>query len=56
MSDSSEPRHILWMSYVAEATASSRETVQRSRDLLRTSAPDTFLGRKTQEPFPKEEP
>src|SRR5215831_18346659 len=34
----------------------SREVVKRGVELLRQSpVPDTFLGRKTQEPFPKDE-
>ena len=32
-----------------------RETTARSREILRSPAPDTFTGQKTQEPFPKEE-
>jgi hypothetical protein len=33
-----------------------REIVKRGNEILRQSpVPDTFLGRKTQEPFPKDE-
>jgi hypothetical protein len=32
-----------------------RDEIARSRELLKGPLPDTFLGRKTQEPFPKEE-
>ena len=31
----------------------TRELCRKSLDLLRQSQPDTFLGRKTQEPFPR---
>jgi hypothetical protein len=32
-----------------------RDSIARSREILKGVLPDTFLGRKTQEPFPKEE-
>ncbi|WP_439363092.1 hypothetical protein ACNJYD_19895 [Bradyrhizobium sp. DASA03005] len=32
-----------------------RKVAQKSRELLKEPAPDTFLGRKTQEPFLTEE-
>ncbi|MDA9421647.1 hypothetical protein [Bradyrhizobium sp. CCBAU 53380] len=32
-----------------------REVVRKSRELVNEPAPDTFLGRKTQEPFPTED-
>jgi hypothetical protein len=32
-----------------------RETYRISLELLRRPFPDTFLGRKTQEPFPKQD-
>ncbi|MGY3446082.1 MULTISPECIES: hypothetical protein [unclassified Bradyrhizobium] len=39
-----------------DLAAQSREAIQRSIRLLKeTSPPDTFIGRKTQEPFPPEE-
>ncbi|WP_439360984.1 hypothetical protein [Bradyrhizobium sp. DASA03007] len=41
-------------SEIADANASMRETVQRSREILKEPPPDTFLGRKTHEPFPIE--
>lgn len=31
-----------------------REVIKESRELLKQPSPDTFLGRKTQEPFPSE--
>ena len=31
-----------------------RELMREARELLRQPPPDTFLGRKTHEPFPKE--
>jgi len=38
-----------------EQAECTRKLVEESRELLKQSAPDTFAGRKTQEPFPKEE-
>ena len=35
--------------------ARTRELVAESLDALRSGVPDTFLGRKTQEPFPKDQ-
>lgn len=35
--------------------AHTRELLAKSLEMLGTDAPDTFLGRKTQEPFPKEQ-
>jgi hypothetical protein len=32
-----------------------REVIATAREVLRNPAPDTFLGRKTQTPFPKED-
>ncbi|WP_161491873.1 hypothetical protein [Bradyrhizobium centrolobii] len=32
-----------------------RQIVNEARKVLNAASPDTFLGRKTQEPFPKEE-
>jgi hypothetical protein len=40
----------------AKQSDQSRKIVKDARRILRQSLPDTFLGRKTQEPFPKEEP
>jgi hypothetical protein len=39
----------------AHDTERSREVITRAREVLRKPAPDTFLGRKTQTPFPKED-
>lgn len=36
----------------AEHLKGMREAVADSRELLKSSCPDTFAGRKTQEPFP----
>jgi|SwirhisoilCB1_FD_contig_41_2419280_length_372_multi_1_in_0_out_0_2 hypothetical protein len=33
----------------------TRETIKASLEILRQPMPDTFLGRKTREPFPKGE-
>ncbi|MBR1160879.1 hypothetical protein [Bradyrhizobium elkanii] len=38
-----------------ELVAQTHEVIQRSLKILRETSPDTFVGRKTQEPFPKEE-
>lgn len=38
----------------AEQNARTRELVGQSLELLRQSAPDTFLGRQTHAPFPDE--
>lgn len=39
----------------SEMTQHMREVADRSRELLKPPpSPDTFLGRKTQEPFPRE--
>jgi len=40
----------------AEEQRTIRDVLARSLEILRRAVvPDTFLGRKTQEPFPKEE-
>jgi hypothetical protein len=36
------------------AMSETEEVMAKSRQLLRRPVPDTFAGRKTQEPFPKE--
>lgn len=36
-------------------TAHIREVIAKSREVLKEPLPDTFLGRKTNEPFPKQE-
>ncbi|QOZ32833.1 hypothetical protein [Bradyrhizobium sp. CCBAU 53421] len=40
---------------ITNESAFIREIVQRALELLKLPVPDTFLGRKTQEPFPQEE-
>jgi hypothetical protein len=40
----------------AKVASDSRKLVATSLELLRAETADTFLGRKTQEPFPKHEP
>lgn len=42
------------ISEIAKQNAATREVMAKSLEVLRLPAPDTFLGRKTQEPFPKE--
>jgi hypothetical protein len=54
MPDSSYTRDDRWHAYVVEANAISHELVERSRKLLSGTAPNLFLGRRTQEPFPTE--
>jgi hypothetical protein len=43
------------ISEVAEQNALVRALLTKSLEVLRMPPPDTFVGRKTQEPFPKEE-
>ena len=43
-------------SEIAEQNALMREAVRRALEMLRTPIPDTFLCRKTHEPFPAEDP
>ena len=43
-------------SEIAEQIAFMRETVRRAVEMLRLPIPDTFLGRKTHEPFPADDP
>ena len=38
---------------IAKQNAHMREVLAKSMELLKISAPDVFLGRKTQEPFPE---
>ncbi|MCJ9702332.1 MULTISPECIES: hypothetical protein [unclassified Bradyrhizobium] len=38
----------------AEHVEHARRTIREAWDVLTTSLPDTFLGRKSYEPFPKE--
>ena len=47
--------HFLSHDYVSQQIASSRDTTRRSTELLQQSKPDSFAGRKTQEPFPAED-
>jgi len=42
-------------SSIARQNAYMRAVVARSLKILQASVPDTFLGRKTQEPFPSED-
>jgi len=39
----------------AEHAEEIRKLIEESREVLKPPSPDTFLGRKTQDPFPKEE-
>ncbi|SFI16332.1 hypothetical protein [Bradyrhizobium sp. Gha] len=41
---------------IAEQNARIRELIARASEVLKLPKPDTFLGRKTQEPFPNEDP
>ncbi|MGY3234433.1 hypothetical protein ACVWZ4_005044 [Bradyrhizobium sp. USDA 4472] len=40
---------------IAEQNARIRELIAQACEVLKLPKPDTFLGRKTQEPFPKED-
>jgi hypothetical protein len=40
---------------LSQLLARTRELVRQAAQQLRDPLPDTFLGRKTQEPFPREE-
>ncbi len=42
-------------SEIADQKANNREFVAKSRKVLEGARPGTFLGRKTQEPFPKQD-
>ena len=42
------------ISEIADQNAAARELVAKSLEVLRTPQPDTFVGRRTQEPFPEE--
>ncbi|MGX4803196.1 hypothetical protein [Bradyrhizobium guangdongense] len=42
-------------SAIAEQNAQMREQVKKALEILKTDVPDTFLGRKTHEPFPSED-
>ncbi|GGI34303.1 hypothetical protein [Bradyrhizobium guangdongense] len=39
-------------SAIAEQNAQMREQIAKALELLKAPVPDTFLGRKTQKPFP----
>ena len=47
-------RAYVFVSEIAAQNAVARELLAKSLEILRTPRPDTFVGRKTQEPFPKE--
>jgi hypothetical protein len=42
-------------SEIVQQNGIARQLVAKSLEVLRTPLPDTFLGRKTQEPFPRAE-
>ena len=44
------------VSEIAEQNALVREAVRRALEMLRKPIPDPFLGRKTHEPFPADDP
>jgi hypothetical protein len=48
------PEHADFEQYLATFVSRLRELIAESREMLREPLPDTFLGRKTQEPFPNE--
>jgi hypothetical protein len=43
------------VSEIARQNLVIRDIITRSLEVLKTPQPDTFLGRKTQEPFPKQD-
>jgi len=47
--------HSEYQKWIRAIVARAREATSRSFQILKLPAPDTFLGRKTQEPFPKED-
>ncbi len=50
------PSHFKPPEWIRELADRARELSVRSCELLKVTTPDTFLGRKTQEPFPTEDP
>ena len=48
------PEHADFQRYLAVFLSRLRELIAESREILREPPPDTFLGRKTQEPFRNE--
>lgn len=51
--DQRTPSHLPIELYFRQIIDQSRELLRRSIELLRQPQPDTFLGRKTHEPFPR---
>lgn len=49
-----DDNHISRTQQLAPEIASLRAIIEHGLEVLRTPVPDTFLGRKTQEPFPME--
>ena len=53
MADNPHIAHVRSMAdLIGRQNAATRDIVAKSREILRTPPPDTFLGRKTQQPFP----
>ncbi len=48
-------RHERLTADLNEALAKYRDSVERAAELLKRPPPDTFWGRQTSEPFPKED-
>ena len=42
-------------SAIAQQNAQMREQIAKAIEILKTEMPDTFLGRKTYDPFPRED-
>jgi|GEM_PF-3586443 len=51
--DQRTPSHLRIELYFRQIIERSRDMLRKSIELLRQSQPDTFLGRKTHEPFPR---
>jgi len=52
--DQCTPSRLSRERYFRQTIELTRQRLRQSLELLRQSVPDTFLGRKTQEPFPKQ--
>ena len=56
MADKSQVYRVHDLAYdIFEQNTLVREIIAKSLEVLSTPVPDTFLGRKTQEPFPRED-
>ena len=51
--DRGNPDNLNFSSWILRARSETQQVLTKARELLSQPAPDTFAGRKTQEPFPK---